>query len=107
MAAKFGAAPIQINAASTGLPEPVISSFKTQTPLWLYVLTEAKLNNGRLGAVGSRIVAETLFTLAQRSSPSIFNSDGTRNMTRRYKLADIINMAALQDTEMAGQEVVV
>ena len=70
----------------------------------MYILTEAKQNKGRLGAVGTHIVGETLITLAQRSTPSIFNSDGSRNMTTKYKLADIINLAAIQDTEIAGAE---
>src|SRR4029450_1166316 len=30
-----------------------------ETPLWFYILREAEINDGRLGKVGSRIVAET------------------------------------------------
>jgi Animal haem peroxidase len=102
MATKLGVAPIEISAATTGLPEKPLAPFKDRTPLWFYILTEAKLNGGRLGPLGTRIVAETLVTLAHRSTPSIFNNDGSRNMNAKYKLADIINLAAIQDTEIAG-----
>jgi hypothetical protein len=99
MAERVGALPIAITPQTTGLPLGAISAFQDRTPLWLYVLTEAKLNNGKLGAVGSRIVAETLTTLVQRSTPSIFDSNGKRRFDARYKLADIINLAAIQDKD--------
>lgn len=48
--------------------------FKGRTPLWYYILKEAELNvegDGRLGPVGSRIVAETLYVLINHSPRSI------------------------------------
>lgn len=47
--------------------------FDEITPLWLYVLHEAKIQNRgeRLGLVGSRIVAETILTLLQMSRNTI------------------------------------
>ena len=101
MAQKFGVSPIVVSAATSGLPDSAFKPFADRTPLWFYILVEAKLNNGRLGAVGSRIVGETLHTLIRRSTPSIFNSNGTRNFLGRHKLSDIINLAAIQDTEEA------
>ena len=41
------------------------------TPLWLYVLREAELNNGRLKGVGARIVAETFHRAIEGSTHSI------------------------------------
>ncbi len=43
----------------------------TTTPLWFYVLREAEVNGGRLGAVGSRIVAETFHRAIEGSPISI------------------------------------
>jgi len=46
------------------------------TPLWLYVLAEAEVqqNGERLGEVGGRIVAEVIFALL-RHDPTSFLSD--------------------------------
>jgi hypothetical protein len=41
------------------------------TPLWFYILREAELNQGKLGAVGSRIVAETFHRAIEGSGFSI------------------------------------
>lgn len=41
------------------------------TPLWFYVLREAEFNDGKLGKVGSRIVAETFHRAMQGSRISI------------------------------------
>ena len=64
--------PRQLPERSDGLGgrlgEVPVEPFKDRTPLWAYVLIEAKLNGGRLGTVGTRIVAETLMTLVRRFS---------------------------------------
>ena len=50
------------------------SGFSKRTPLWFYVLVEAAaIGKGRLGPVGSTIVAEVLVALARRSESSIFD----------------------------------
>lgn len=48
-----------------------------ETPLWLYLLVEAASDSGgaKLGAVGSRIVAETFLELIARSEFSILGRD--------------------------------
>lgn len=48
----------------------------TRTPLWFYILKEAVIhNNGeRLGAVGSKLVAETLIGLVKSDRNSYFNN---------------------------------
>jgi hypothetical protein len=48
-------------------------NFHRRTPLWYYLLAEAKHHGGgnRLGPVGSRIVAEVLVGLVRRSQDSI------------------------------------
>jgi hypothetical protein len=97
VAAKIGTTPLAIDRASTGLAPEVVAPFDKQTPLWLYVLAEAKQNGGKLGVVGTTIVAETLIALIMRSKPSIFDSQGRRTSTNRHSLADIIKLADVQD----------
>jgi hypothetical protein len=54
---------------TTGPEGPVVAAngFEEQTPLWYYVLKEAEMQAGgnHLGAVGSRIVAETFVGLLE------------------------------------------
>jgi hypothetical protein len=46
--------------------------FENKTPLWFYVLAEAESGrNGRLGSVGGRIVAETIYQLIYDSEHSV------------------------------------
>ena len=45
--------------------------FVGATPLWFYILREAEINFGRLGPVGSRIVAETFHRAMEISTSSI------------------------------------
>lgn len=49
-----------------------------QTPLWFYILAEAELRNGgaTLGALGSRIVAETLLGLVAQDPGSYWHQPG-------------------------------
>lgn len=50
--------------------------FSEKTPLWFYILTEAELQkDGKLGAVGSRIVAETVIQLLYYSEYSILQQE--------------------------------
>jgi hypothetical protein len=50
--------------------------FQRRTPLWYYVLREAKVqkDGNSLGAVGSRIVAETLIGLIKHDPNSFLNN---------------------------------
>jgi hypothetical protein len=97
VAAKVGTAAVTIDEASTGLSAAAVAPFSANTPLWLYVLAEARLNGGRLGIVGTTIVAETLVAMIRRSKPSIFDDQGRRTSANRHTLADIIKLADLQD----------
>ena len=48
------------------------------TPLWFYILREAELNQGKLGGVGARIVAETFHRAIQGSTFSIVRDTAFR-----------------------------
>jgi hypothetical protein len=69
-------------AGALGLAVYTTNDLKTthsnwsETPLWLYVLAEAEVqqNGERLGEVGGRIVAEVIFELL-RQDPTSFLSD--------------------------------
>lgn len=54
--------------------------FKDRSPLWYYVLREAEVQKGgeSLGAVGSRLVAETIIGLLKQSPNSYLNSNSTK-----------------------------
>jgi hypothetical protein len=52
------------------------AAFAEKTPLWFYILAEAELQkDGKLGSVGSRIVAETIIQLLYHSEYSILRQD--------------------------------
>lgn len=87
------------------LNDPIL---RGKTPLWYYVLREAEQeeNNGRLGPVGSRIVAETLVGLIKKSPHSILNDkewlpkfgDAVKNSTtRKYRMIDLLDFADTVD----------
>jgi hypothetical protein len=93
------------------LEDPLLSG---QTPLWYYVLKEAELlgtnpegkPGNRLGPVGGRIVAETLFTLVRHSRPSILENDDWRpafgrpasgGEPARFEMIDLLNFAGVVD----------
>ncbi|HEV7767448.1 MAG TPA: heme peroxidase family protein [Thermoanaerobaculia bacterium] len=53
------------------------SGFHKRTPLWFYILIEAgAVGKGRLGPVGSTIVAEVLIALVRRTPASFFSEIG-------------------------------
>lgn len=54
-----------------GLPQNLRDELVAGPPLWFYILREAGLNNGKLGAVGGRIVAETFHRAMEGSRISI------------------------------------
>src|SRR5215217_3547610 len=73
--------------------------FLERTPLWYYLLAEAKHHGGqRLGPVGSTLVAEVLIGLVRRSDDSILGSPGWRwtlpsSQPDRFVLADLLRFA--------------
>ena len=66
---------------TNGVPDAIATAlvageFQSMTPLWYYVLQEARFqqNGNRLGSVGSRIVAETLIGLVRKDRTSYLNN---------------------------------
>jgi hypothetical protein len=80
---------------------------KGQTPLWFYVLKEARERGtaGKLGRVGSRIVAETLFSLVRHSEHSILKDTDWRPAVYgrevsgdvEFKMVDLLHAAGVVD----------
>lgn len=67
--------------------------FDSRTPLWYYILAEAGASGGaRLGPVGSRMFAETLWNMIRFSPDSIIGADG-RVQGGAFTLADLINLS--------------
>lgn len=77
----------------------VAGRFEGQTPLWFYVLVEAQASGtGRLGRVGSSIVASVLFGLARKSKDSYLRIKGwapTLGTNSRFDLPDLFQLAGL------------
>jgi hypothetical protein len=73
--------------------------FLERTPLWYYVLAEAKHHGSQhLGPVGSTIVAEVLIGLVRRSQDSILAAPGwvpslPAAQPGRFELADLLRFA--------------
>src|SRR5262249_18847745 len=73
------------NQLTTGLPDDELALLRSngglllaKTPLWYYVLREAKVTQGgnQLGRVGARIVAETFVRMLKRDADSVLNVPG-------------------------------
>ncbi|MDE3204315.1 MAG: hypothetical protein KGQ66_08825 [Acidobacteriota bacterium] len=79
----------------------VYAPFAESTPLWYYVLAEARVATGgvRLGPVGGRIVAETLIGLL-RGDPSSYL---TANPGFTPFLGANLTMGAKPDLDIAGE----
>ncbi|HEX2157657.1 MAG TPA: peroxidase family protein [Actinomycetes bacterium] len=75
------------------------SGFLERTPLWYYLLAEARHHGGqRLGPVGSTLVAEVLVGLVRRSTDSILATPGwvpslPSAKPGRFELADLLRFA--------------
>jgi hypothetical protein len=71
------------------------------TPLWVYVLREAELNDGVLKNVGARIVAETFHRAIQGSRTSILDDPDWQPTlgagAHPYSLADLLLWAFEKD----------
>lgn len=65
-------------AALAGLSDEQLAEVSVNTPLWFYVLREAELNDGKLGAVGGRIVAEVFHRAMEGSRTSIVRDPSWR-----------------------------
>ena len=79
MAQLFGATPLTADQILTGNGGAVLDALSQaqrdqltgNTPLWFYILREAESNDGKLGAVGGRIVAEVFHRAIEGSRISI------------------------------------
>jgi len=102
-------------ASATGSPVLSSSNFTelrtyglgldASTPLWYYILKEAKVlgNNGtRLGPVGGRIVAETILGLLARDEFSILNTGFSPSLPSQtpgnFKMTDMLRWARVDPT---------
>ncbi len=64
--------------AQLELSEEEAALLCADTPLWFYLLREAEVNGGRMGPVGSRIVAETFHRAIETSRESIVRDPNWR-----------------------------
>lgn len=103
VARHLGLKPLRDDTLLAALPDHqrvAALPFCEATPLWFYILAEAGNPEGpagrHLGPVGSRIVAETLVTLARHSDASILVPGGPPEFGR-FSLSDLILLAAEED----------
>ena len=92
--------PTQLNQV---LPASLQLTFNTETPLWYYILAEAKLQGQgeTLGEIGSRIVAESIFGLIKISPISILRDSQwkpTLGQTKpeEFRMPDLLKFVASQ-----------
>ncbi len=82
-----------------------LEPFVTRTPLWYYILAEAKHHGGnRLGPVGGTIVAEVLVGLVRRSTDSILSVPNWKPSLPSAKpgtftLSDLLRFAGVLGTK--------
>jgi len=92
--------------AAAGSPEQraalTAGGFDARTPLWFYVLAEARHHHGgaRLGPVGSTLVAEVLVGLVRRTEDSILKQPAWTPSLRSakpgtFELADLLRLAGV------------
>jgi len=83
--------------------------FETSTPLWYYVLKEAEVSGGnRLGAVGSRILAEVFVGLLEGSPHSFLSQEPTWTPTLgptpgSFTVADMIAFPGTNNINPLGE----
>lgn len=103
VARHLGLKPLADDTLLAALPEhqrvPALP-FCDATPLWFYLLAEAGNPEGpagaHLGPVGSRIVAEGLWTAVRHSDASILAAGAPLGF-ERFSLSDLILLAAEED----------
>ncbi|MGH3937629.1 MAG: peroxidase family protein [Pseudonocardiaceae bacterium] len=104
--ARFAGVPVltaeQLRATSANPAQEqalLAGGFQDRTPLWYYLLAEAKHHGGtRLGPLGSTIVAEVLIGLVRRSADSILTNPGWKPSLPAakqgtFELADLLRFA--------------
>jgi hypothetical protein len=104
VAKKIGASPLSAStilkfAASDDQRKVLKSSgFHRRTPLWFYILAEAAATKkGRLGEVGSTLVAEVLVGLARRSEDTFLDVKGWKptlgTLKGVFRLEDLLRLS--------------
>jgi hypothetical protein len=105
MAELFGVEPLTAaqllegagGASLDGLTDAQKSAVTSSTPLWFYVLREAELNNGLLGPVGGRIVAEVFHRAMEGSRTSIVREPSWRPVfgpdSSTFRMTDLLLFA--------------
>ena len=105
MATHLGVAPLTTEQLINGNGGAVLgdltagqrSVLAENAPLWFYVLREAEVNGGRLGAVGGRIVTEVFHRAMAGSRISTVRDDGWRPFlgaeADRFTMADLLLFA--------------
>ena len=84
-----------------------LEPFVRRTPLWYYILAEAKHHGGnRLGPVGGTIVAEVLVGLVRRSQDSILSQPNWKPSLPsatpgKFELADLLRFAGVLGTKVS------
>lgn len=110
VAKHYGIAPMSAAQLKQGLPAAEQALLDAQggllrekTPLWYYVLREAKVLEGgnRLGPVGARVVAETFARMLKRDADSFINAPTPFTPTLAsansgtFTVADLVNFAGV------------
>jgi len=103
--------PDQIRAAAPDQQQALeAGGFLDRTPLWFYLLAEARHHGGaHLGPVGSTIVAGVLIGLVRRSADSILgDSDFAPSLPAAtagtFELADLLRFAGVLPAVLADSE---
>jgi hypothetical protein len=80
------------DALKAALSDP---AFANGTPLWYYILAEAQITRRgqSLGPTGSRLVAETLFTLADATPDSITTRAPAQDEEAGFSLEEILKLS--------------
>lgn len=88
-------------SAEDGLSREQQDALVASTPLWFYILREAELNGGRLGAVGGRIVTEVFHRAMEVSAYSIIREPEWRPTfgpdRETFRMADLLLFAFNND----------
>jgi hypothetical protein len=91
-------------AVLTGLDDGLRQRLTTNTPLWFYILREAEQNNGKLGPVGGRIVAEVFHRAIEGSRVSILRRPSWRPDLgpdeNTFRLVDLVLFAFEGDVNL-------
>ncbi|MEP6900755.1 MAG: peroxidase family protein [Actinomycetota bacterium] len=123
VAQKTGAKTLDSELIQNKMPEKLREVFKEKTPLWFYLLAEAEIEAepdsnteaGKLGEVGSWIVAETFVKLIKESTPSILDEEESSKFflpeqlnsgqnpipkdKRKFTMPKMLEFIALQNTD--------